>query len=139
MFEFEISFRRFALHKSLVSRISPPLTALMENGMRESQERLASIPDVDEATFARFAEFMYTGDYNTPQPVRRQEALKSVQGLEMNDSKDNMHAMDCQEAPAEPEPEPEPACDVPRASEEYVESDPWGGLALSTKDKKRKK
>jgi hypothetical protein len=111
----------------------------MENGMRESQERLASIPDVDEATFARFAEFVYTGDYNTPQPVRRQEVLKRVQGSETNDNRDNMHEVGYQKAPTEPEPEPEPTYDAPQASEEYIESDPWGGFALSTKDKKRRK
>lgn len=108
--------------------------------MRESQERFASIPDVDEATFARFAEYMYTGDYNTPQPVRSQEALETAQGFETNNGKDNMHAPDVQEAPAEPEPEPEPAYDVPQPLEEPIETDPWEGYhPLSTKDKKRRK
>jgi len=142
MFEFEVGFRRFALHKSLVSRASPALTALMENGMRESQERYASIPDVDEITFARFAEFVYTGDYNTPQPIRRQEALKPSQSFETTQGKENMHRMDAQEVAAEPEPLPEPVydvVDVPQVSEEHIDADIWASSVLSAKDKKKKK
>lgn len=42
----------------------------MVNGMRESNEGCATIPDSDETTFARLVEFLYTGDYNAPQPSR---------------------------------------------------------------------
>lgn len=128
MFEFEIGSRKFALHKSLVSRLSPALSALMENGMRESQDRFASIPDVDEATFARFAEYLYTGDYNTLQPVRSQETLETIRGFETANCEDNIHALEAREAPAEPEPAPL-----------YEESDSWGALKLSAKDKKRRR
>ena len=38
--------------------------------MRESNEGCATIPDSDETTFARLVEFLYTGDYNAPQPSR---------------------------------------------------------------------
>jgi hypothetical protein len=48
--------------------------------MRESMERVASIPDVDEETFNRFVEFLYTGDYNSPQPVPVYEVSSSKQG-----------------------------------------------------------
>lgn len=93
--------------------------------MRESQERVASISDVDEATFARFAEFVYTGDFNTPQPVRSHEALEAIQSSETNNDKDNIHAPDVQEAPPEPESEPEPPFDAPA---EAVELEPWEGI-----------
>jgi hypothetical protein len=63
-FEFEVGFQQFAVHKSLVLIMLPALSAHAKDCMRESQERPASIPDVDEATFARFVEFMYAGDYN---------------------------------------------------------------------------
>lgn len=132
IFEFEIGFRKFALHRSLMSRVSPALCALMKNGMRELQERIASISDVDEATFARFAEFIYTGDFNAPPLVRSQEALETVPNNETNNDKDNTHAPDIQEAP----PEPEPPLDVPA---EPVELDPWEGSYMSKKDKKKRK
>lgn len=60
--------------------------------MRESQERLASIEDVDETTFARFAEYLYTGDYNTLQPVRSQETFETIQSFETANCEDTfMH------------------------------------------------
>jgi hypothetical protein len=67
--DFEVGRRRFAVHKLLVSRASPTLFALVENKMRESMERVATIPDVDEETFTRSVEFLYTGDYNSPTPT----------------------------------------------------------------------
>ena len=73
-FESEVGSQKFAVHKSLVelSRTSPTLSALFKNGMRESQPRSASIPDVDEATFARFVEFMFTSDYSAAKLMQNQ-------------------------------------------------------------------
>lgn len=133
-FEFEVGFQRFAVHKSLVSRISPALSALVKNGMRESQERLASIPDVDEATFARFVEFMYTGDYNAARLLRNQEALGSIHGIEKDIEEDRLSAQE-----VAVELKPDLPSDAPPAPEEPADIDEWGGFGVSKKDKKRTK
>lgn len=63
-FDLSIGSESFTVHKVLVERTSQPLAAMMNIGMRESQSRQAAMEGVDETTFARFVEFLYTGDYN---------------------------------------------------------------------------
>jgi hypothetical protein len=41
------------------------LSALVTNGMKESQEKVATLSEVREEEFAHFFQFAYTGDYNT--------------------------------------------------------------------------
>ena len=40
----------------------------MSGGMRETQEQSADLEDVDSATFARFAEYIYCGNYTAANP-----------------------------------------------------------------------
>ncbi|EME77597.1 uncharacterized protein MYCFIDRAFT_72577 [Pseudocercospora fijiensis CIRAD86] len=54
----------FFIHRGLVKQHSEPLDALVNGRMKEAKAGSASIVDVDEATFARVTEFMYTGDYS---------------------------------------------------------------------------
>ncbi len=63
------------VHRGLISRCSEPLEAMMENGMQESQSGSAPLQDVDRATFGRFVEFVYTGDYNPARPVPLNESV----------------------------------------------------------------
>jgi hypothetical protein len=133
-FEFEVGFQRFAVHKSLVTRISLTLSALVKNGMRDSSEKLASRPDVDEATFARFVEFMYTGDYNAAKLLRNQEALRGNQNAETDLGKEGSSAQEVVVGL-----EPNPPFGAPPATEEPADFDEWGGFGMSKKDKKRLK
>lgn len=59
---------RFTLHKALVAPLSEPLAATMSNGMQESQLGFACLDDVDEDTFQRFAEWVYTENYSPAVP-----------------------------------------------------------------------
>lgn len=109
--------------------------------MRESRERFATISDVNEETFARFVEFMYTGDYNSPQPEPVQKASTCT-----NDFDDEQNASvqgtaggivpQERDTPTEPYEEPMPG-PVPEPAE--PEFDPWGTFAGSKKDRKKKK
>ncbi|KAJ0272109.1 hypothetical protein COL940_010628 [Colletotrichum noveboracense] len=57
--------RSFHLHGTLVARQSKALRELLYGRMKEAQERCVQWVDVDVATFVRFGEFIYTGDYHT--------------------------------------------------------------------------
>jgi hypothetical protein len=61
--------------------------------MVEAKESCAALEDVDEGTFVRFVEYMYTNDYSVPNPVIVQVASNSV----FENGQDGI-----EEAPAEP-------------------------------------
>jgi hypothetical protein len=67
-FIFNVGSGSFSLHKALVARESRGLEAIMESGMKETQEGMTTL-DTDVSTFGRFAEYVYTGDYNAAQAV----------------------------------------------------------------------
>jgi hypothetical protein len=69
MFQFNVAKEAFVLHSKLVSRHSPALHALMCGHMMEAEEKQTFISDVDKDTFARFAEFIYGGDYNVAEAL----------------------------------------------------------------------
>lgn len=60
--------KRFYIHSAAVERLSKPLHALVNCGMKESVDRSVVWDDIDEQTFLAFAEFVYTGDYSAPKP-----------------------------------------------------------------------
>lgn len=108
--------------------------------MRESRERFATILDVNEETFARFVEFVYTGNYNSPQPERVQEVSTSTQASDNDEHKASARGTAAKilphahQAPAEAYEEllPEPVSETP---EPEIES--WGTFARSKKDRKK--
>ncbi|CAG7939173.1 unnamed protein product [Penicillium salamii] len=61
--------REMQVHSAIVSSASPVLNNLVHGGMRESRDKLVDWSHVDEATFNRFCEFLYTGDYTVPSPL----------------------------------------------------------------------
>ena len=70
-FKFVIGSNRkdFFIHPALIADVSKPLAKLTCGSMREAKEGHATIADVDEDTFARFCEFLYTGDYHAASPI----------------------------------------------------------------------
>lgn len=60
--------KEFWLYKALISELSKPLNALVNGPMREAQEGFVEWDDIDEETFRRFVDFVYTGDYPSPGP-----------------------------------------------------------------------
>lgn len=51
------------IHRNVITRVSKPLDRLMNGDMREAHSGEAEIRNVDEATFARFSQWAYTGHY----------------------------------------------------------------------------
>lgn len=54
------------VHEAAISNQSPALSRLMCGEMSESLAGEVILKDVDEETFARFAQFAYLGDYSVP-------------------------------------------------------------------------
>ena len=98
------------------------------------------ILDVNEVTFARFVEFVYTGDYNSPQPEHVKEVSTSTQESDYDNHKTSAQTTAARipphahQAPAEPYEEPLPEA-VPEPPES--EFNTWGTFAKSRKDKKK--
>ncbi|KAJ5100362.1 hypothetical protein N7456_006414 [Penicillium angulare] len=59
--------RKITIHAGLLKDLSPPLHALVSNGlMKESLSREAVLDDVDEETFIAFCQYVYHGVYAIP-------------------------------------------------------------------------
>lgn len=56
------------LHAALVSQHSPTLDRLMNGEMLEAKQGTADFGDIDEVTFVRFSEWLYTGQYSIVSP-----------------------------------------------------------------------
>ncbi|KAK7957976.1 hypothetical protein PG988_012824 [Apiospora saccharicola] len=70
----------FYLHADAISRLSKPLQALINGGMREAKEGRVVWDDLDDDTFIRFTQWAYTNDYETPEPdVQHEIAPPSTQ------------------------------------------------------------
>ena len=60
---------QFDVHPNIISGLSKPLAALMNNGqMKESLKRTAKLPETEPATFAMFLEYAYQGSYTIATP-----------------------------------------------------------------------
>lgn len=116
----------------------PHLHFLLSWRTRESIERVAKIPDVDEETFARFVEFLYTGDYNSPSPAPVHEVSTGKQGSDNDEHQTSITAKtlphahdDSMELYMDTSPELVPEVPEP-------EPDRWG-FATTRKDRKKQK
>lgn len=67
--------KEHTIHSALVARQSPALDALINGGMKESIERRVIWKDVDEESFIRFSQYVYTGDYEATKPSKREAVV----------------------------------------------------------------
>src|SRR5271154_6137439 len=112
--------KTFYVHTELVVQHSSALAALVSGRMAEAKESCAFLEDVDEGTFVRFVEYMYTNDYSVPDPVIVQMASDSTFG----NGQDGI-----EETAAVDEPQPPP-----------IPEDNWSfEISSSKKDTKKKK
>ena len=125
------------MYKELLERNSKAFKAMMEIGMKESQEGCAPLKETDKLTLGRFMEFIHTGDYNPANPVPASPVLEPT----MNDKTEDDGQIHNGGIEAEAAHEPEPAADVfevddspaPEPVENYWST--WNG---SSKKKKKK-
>lgn len=60
------------VHEDAIATQSPALASLVQGKMSESLTAEVRWDDVDKATFLRFVQFIYSGDYSTPEyPIKR--------------------------------------------------------------------
>ncbi|SCO92431.1 uncharacterized protein FRV6_16559 [Fusarium oxysporum] len=59
----------YTIHSAIVAHQSPVLSALVNGSFRESSERSVKWDNVDEIVFHNFWQLVYTGDYDTPEPL----------------------------------------------------------------------
>ncbi|KAK8024261.1 hypothetical protein PG993_012327 [Apiospora rasikravindrae] len=79
------------MHTELVASMSEPLRALVKGGMDESCRDIAEWLEVDEATFMRFFQFAYTGDFDAeapevPPPKSPETPEEPVEGISNHDA-----------------------------------------------------
>ncbi|KAH8776731.1 hypothetical protein F5883DRAFT_699492 [Diaporthe sp. PMI_573] len=60
--------KEYKVHGTAISRLSKPLSVLLNGNMREAKEKCVKWPDVEEKTFVRFTQWAYTKTYVTEEP-----------------------------------------------------------------------
>lgn len=63
------SKKEYFVHSKNIAAMSPALDVLVQGQMREAIDGVVECEDVDEDTFLRFAQFAYTGNYETVDPT----------------------------------------------------------------------
>jgi hypothetical protein len=76
------------VHSAAITDHSKVLSALVNNGMAESQTRSATLDDVEEDDFIRFCQFAYTGDYSTPPFTKDEIPGIEAEEVPVNDEDD---------------------------------------------------
>ncbi|RBR15759.1 hypothetical protein FVER53590_25937 [Fusarium verticillioides] len=100
----------YTIHSALVAHQSPALAAMVNGNFRESQEGSVKWDDVDEIVFNSFWQFVYTGNYDTPEP------LPTTQ----KDSGEGDQKSDTADKPIEEEPIPEAEAEAEAAPELFI-------------------
>ncbi|KAF5973806.1 hypothetical protein FBULB1_8091 [Fusarium bulbicola] len=98
--------------------VSPALDTMVNGNFQESQECSVKWDDVDEIVFNSFWQFVYTGDYDTPEPLPTTQ-----KDFGQGDQKSHTGDKPIEKEPKtelEPEPEPEPE---PEAIEALIEAE----------------
>ncbi|KAF4494405.1 btb poz fold [Fusarium agapanthi] len=96
----------YTIHSALVAHQSPTLAAMVNGEFRESRECSVKWDDVEEIVFNSFWQFVYTGDYDTPEPLPPTRKT-SGWGDQKLDTADKSTKNEPTEEAEEPEPEPE--------------------------------
>lgn len=70
------------IHIALVAEQSPVLESLVNGSMQEATSGIVIWKDVEEDTFGRFAQFVYTGDYDAPSHTTMGDHLPTLDKAE---------------------------------------------------------
>ncbi|KAL8999634.1 MAG: hypothetical protein Q9169_001594 [Polycauliona sp. 2 TL-2023] len=132
-FKFIVEGTAFYLHAALVSQHSRPLDRMMNGGMSESQKGYATLQDVEEGTFGRFAERINKG-YYTPGEVFKcsLDEPTSEKGIVEAGKPEVL-------PPVPPELEPPPSVEWVVDAPPDLEPFDWMHQKLSSGKKKKKK
>ncbi|KAF5721158.1 BTB POZ fold [Fusarium globosum] len=94
----------YTIHSALVAHQSPALAAMVNGNFQESRECCVKWDDVDEIVFNSFWQFVYTGDYDTPEPLPPAQRTSGL-GDHTSDTADKPAEAEAVTEPEEPEPE----------------------------------
>ena len=61
--------KKIVVHSGAVSRLSTPMTILMNGSMKEAQSKVADWSGLSVDDFFRFIQFAYMGDYTPPNAI----------------------------------------------------------------------
>lgn len=61
--------QEFTIHSALVAHQSPVLKALVYGRFKEAMDCSVEWDEIDERTFVSFWQYVYTGEYDTPEPL----------------------------------------------------------------------
>lgn len=113
--------KAIVVHAAAIAAVSQQLDALINNGIKESEERCGKLENVQVDDFIRFCEYAYRGDYTTPlwQFAATSEGYKKKK-LKYNRRKSS----DSPVAESTPVPAPEPPVEVYQFHEAVAESEP---------------
>jgi hypothetical protein len=64
------------VHGRAFAALSLPLDRLINGNMKEAEDRVAELPDMEKEDFMRLCEFAYRGDYTIPMMVRYENSYK---------------------------------------------------------------
>ncbi|CVL07279.1 uncharacterized protein FMAN_15368 [Fusarium mangiferae] len=108
----------YTIHSALVAHQSPALDAMVNGKFQESRERCVKWEDVDEIVFNSFWQFVYKGDYDTPEPLPPDQRTSGL-GDHKSDTADKPAEAEVLTEPEEPErEEQEPQDPEPEEPEE---------------------
>ncbi len=126
-FEFVVGTEKksFSVHAEAIGKQSNALNALINNRMKEGQSRSATFDDVDEATFIRFCQFAYTGDYAVPIFDVMVEEASITSEAEAASDRDTRSSRDSRDETIE---EAAVSPDSPFKEIYVVAPDGWGGF-----------
>ncbi|KAL8846042.1 MAG: hypothetical protein Q9221_008837 [Calogaya cf. arnoldii] len=131
-FKFIVEGKTFYLHAALVSHHSKPLDRMMNGKLSEAQKGYATLEEVEEDTFGRFAEWINKG-YYTPGKVSMRDNPTSERSFAKDEGS--------RKRPESPAESPQRS-EIPVIEQSYDgDTMDWGmwGTSSSSKKKGRKK
>ncbi|KAK0949908.1 hypothetical protein LTR91_026071 [Friedmanniomyces endolithicus] len=132
----------FFLHPHLVASHSRPLGALVNGSMHEAKERCALLDDTTPATFVRFGQYIYTGDYLAAEQV---VILDSASIERDQDNRNDEPHEDPQitrlsdPTPRQPTPSTDEVAYQPAAIVDSLEEHPWDAFTRTSSEPKKEK
>ncbi|KAF5622643.1 btb poz fold [Fusarium sp. NRRL 25303] len=94
----------YTIHSALVAHQSPALAAMVNGKFQESREGSVKWDDVDEIVFNSFWQFVYTGDYDTPEPLPPAQRTSGMEDHK-SDTSEKLAEAEAVTDPEEPETE----------------------------------
>ncbi|KAK2134297.1 hypothetical protein NOF04DRAFT_1317639 [Fusarium oxysporum II5] len=139
----------FTIHSALVGHQSPALLVLVNGQFKESSDCSVKWDDIDEIVFTSFWQFVYTGDYDTPEPLPPATTTSSKGKEEAHNPDEPLAETTFSNEPVEKTPtvdevymstfEEESVAAAEPTSEDYIEAKPPATWYLSLIRIKKKK